>query len=50
VNAEIYPESELEFFYTVVEAKLEFVRNAKGKIDKLILHQNGRQQVAMKDI
>ncbi|MES2371143.1 MAG: serine hydrolase [Bacteroidota bacterium] len=48
-KAEIYPESELDFFYTVVPAKIKFEKNAKGEIIKLILFQNGRQLEAKKD-
>ena len=35
-----------EFFYKVVNAQLSFVRGADGKVEALILHQNGRDQRA----
>ncbi|HEV2718466.1 MAG TPA: DUF3471 domain-containing protein, partial [Thermoanaerobaculia bacterium] len=37
---EIYPESERDFFYKVVDAQITFVENG------LVLHQNGRDQPA----
>jgi CubicO group peptidase (beta-lactamase class C family) len=38
----IYPESETVFFYKVVEAKIEFVKDNSGKVTSIILHQGGR--------
>ena len=40
-KVEIYPESETKFFYKVVDAQITFVKNDKGVVEKLILHQNG---------
>src|SRR3974390_138003 len=40
-NFEIFPESETNFFYKVVDAQLTFVKDANGKVTELILHQNG---------
>lgn len=37
----IYPESESVFFTKALDARIEFVTNNKGKVKKLILHQNG---------
>ncbi|WP_428304598.1 serine hydrolase [Lacipirellula sp.] len=37
----IYPSSETEFFYRVVDAQITFVVDEKGEATKLILHQNG---------
>jgi hypothetical protein len=37
----ILPESVTDFFYTVVDAQLTFVKDAKGKVTELVLHQNG---------
>jgi CubicO group peptidase (beta-lactamase class C family) len=37
----VYPESETEFFFKVVEARLSFVAGAGGAIDHVVLHQNG---------
>jgi hypothetical protein len=44
--AEIYPESETEFFYKIVDAQLTFVKNAQGEVTGLVLHQNGLDQPA----
>jgi len=44
----IYPESETKFFLKVVDAQIEFVRDAKGDVTSLILHQGGRDQSAQK--
>jgi CubicO group peptidase (beta-lactamase class C family) len=38
---EIYPESETKFFLKVVDAQITFVKNEKGIVTELILHQNG---------
>lgn len=40
---EIYPLKENRFFVKAVEAEIEFVKNADGKIEKMILYQGGRQ-------
>jgi len=40
-NFEVFPESETNFFYKVVDAQLTFVKDAKGKVTELVLHQNG---------
>lgn len=42
----IFPETETQFFYKVVEAQLTFVRDAQGQTTSAILHQNG-QTIAM---
>lgn len=39
---ELFPESETLFFLKVVDAQLEFVRGADGKVTGLVLHQGGR--------
>lgn len=44
----IYPSSETEFFYRVVDAQITFVKNEKGEVEKLVLHQNGRDLPAKK--
>jgi hypothetical protein len=41
---EIFPESETDFFYKVVDAQLAFVKDSTGSVTQLILHQNGRDQ------
>jgi CubicO group peptidase (beta-lactamase class C family) len=39
---QVYPESETEFFYRVVDAQISFVKDAEGRITGLVLHQGGR--------
>ena len=39
---EIFPESETRFFLKVVDAEIDFVRGADGKVTGLVLHQGGR--------
>lgn len=39
---EIFPESETKFFLKVVDAQITFVRDEKGAVTHLILHQAGR--------
>ena len=43
---QIFPESETEFFYKAVDAQITFVKNDKGEVTGLILHQNGIDQTA----
>ncbi len=38
----VYAKAKDHFFYTVVDAQLDFERDAAGKVDALVLHQNGR--------
>jgi hypothetical protein len=38
---EIYPKSETEFFWKVVDAQISFVRGADGKVTHAIHHQGG---------
>jgi len=45
---EIYPESETDFFSTAIDAQISFVKDEKGNVTKLILHQGGEDQVAEK--
>lgn len=37
----MFPESETEFFLKVVDAQLEFVKDDKGQVTAMVLHQNG---------
>ena len=37
----LYPESESEFFLKEVDAQVTFVKESTGKVNQLILHQNG---------
>ena len=46
----IYPESDTKFFYKVVDAQITFERGESGNVERLILHQNGKdQRAARKD-
>jgi hypothetical protein len=45
---EVFPESEIKFFLTVVDAQITFVKDDKGQATNLILHQNGIDQKARK--
>ena len=38
---EIFPETETDFFYKVVDAQITFVKDATGKVTSLVLHQGG---------
>jgi hypothetical protein len=42
----IYANSKDKFFYKVVEARLDFEREAGGKVIAVVLHQNGRDMRA----
>jgi hypothetical protein len=42
----IFPESETKFFYKIVDAQLEFQKDAGGAIIAVVLHQNGIDQTA----
>jgi CubicO group peptidase (beta-lactamase class C family) len=44
----VYPESETKFSYRAVDAKITFVRNKEGKVDKMVLHQHGLDMPAWK--
>jgi CubicO group peptidase (beta-lactamase class C family) len=39
---DLYAKSENIFFLKVVDAQVEFVKNEKGEVEKMILHQNGQ--------
>ena len=41
-EAEVFAESDNEFFYKVVDAQLTFVRGQDGRVTGLVLHQGGR--------
>ncbi|MEA1964396.1 MAG: serine hydrolase [Candidatus Aerophobetes bacterium] len=45
---EIYPESEVKFFLKAADAEITFIKDDKGKITRLILHQYGRDYPAKK--
>jgi CubicO group peptidase (beta-lactamase class C family) len=44
----IFPETKDKFFLKVVDAEIEFVRDASGTVKSLILHQGGYDQPAPK--
>ncbi|MBX3394216.1 MAG: serine hydrolase [Phycisphaerae bacterium] len=44
--APVYPRSETEFAYRIVQARLTFQRNDDGTIESVTLHQNGRNMPA----
>ncbi len=46
---EVYGQSKNRFYLKVVDAAISFHRNAEGKVDRLILHQGGVDQVGMKE-
>lgn len=45
---EVFAESDTIFFSKVVDAKVEFVKDATGQVTQLILHQGGRDMEAKK--
>jgi len=45
---EVFPESETNFFYKVVDAQLSFETDAAGSAKGLVLHQNGQNLKATK--
>ena len=47
-NIPIFPESETEFFYKVVDAQITFAMDDSGAVTQLILHQNGADMPAPK--
>jgi bla regulator protein BlaR1 len=40
-KAEIFAQSENEFFYKIVKAQISFESDAQGRVTALVLHQNG---------
>jgi hypothetical protein len=42
----VFPESEKDFFYKVVDAQITFESDSAGRATELILHQNGMDQRA----
>jgi CubicO group peptidase (beta-lactamase class C family) len=47
-EVELFPESETRFFLKVVDAQVEFARDASGKVTGLVLHQGGQDLPARK--
>jgi hypothetical protein len=44
--AEIFPEGDHDYFLKVVDARITFETNDRGRVNALILHQNGRDTPA----
>ncbi|HXW52311.1 MAG TPA: serine hydrolase, partial [Candidatus Acidoferrales bacterium] len=44
--ANIYPSAKDHFFYRIVNAQIDFTRDANGKVNALVLHQDGNTIVA----
>jgi CubicO group peptidase (beta-lactamase class C family) len=44
----LFAESETMFFLKVVDAQVEFVKNEKGEVTNMVLHQNGRDTKGVK--
>jgi CubicO group peptidase (beta-lactamase class C family) len=44
----LFAESETMFFLKVVDAQVEFVKNEKGEVTHMVLHQNGRDTKGVK--
>jgi CubicO group peptidase (beta-lactamase class C family) len=44
----LFPESETEFFLKIADVQVEFVKDDKGQVSSLILHQNGHDMRAVK--
>ncbi|HYK05188.1 MAG TPA: serine hydrolase [Thermoanaerobaculia bacterium] len=42
-KAQVFPMSEREFFYRIVEARITFVTDEAGRATSLVLHQNGAE-------
>jgi len=45
---EIFPESKDKFFLKVVDAQISFIKNDRGEVTQLILHQDGEDMPAEK--
>ena len=45
----LWPETETDFFLKEVDAQITFVRDPKGAVTQLILHQSGADQPAKKE-
>lgn len=46
--ARIYPSAKDHFFYRIVNAQIDFTREANGRINAFVLHQNGATIVAVR--
>jgi len=45
---EVFPESEVDYFLTVTDAQITFVKDGDGRVSQLVLHQGGRDMPAKK--
>jgi len=45
---ELFPESETKFFLKIIDAQITFIKNDKGEVREMILHQNGKDHPAKK--
>lgn len=45
---ELFPESDTKFFLKVVNAQIQFFKNDKGEVDRLILYQGGQEMTGKK--
>ncbi len=45
---DLFPEAQDRFFYRAVDAQIDFTRDASGKVTGAVLHQNGRDQKAVR--
>jgi CubicO group peptidase (beta-lactamase class C family) len=46
---QVFAESPARFFYKIVDAQITFVPDKDGNVNKLILHQSGRDMEAVRD-
>ncbi len=47
-KCQVYPSSDTEFFYKLVNAQLKFEKGDDGKFSKLVLHQNGQDNTGIR--
>ncbi len=47
-NYEIFPKSDLEYYYKVVDAQIIFIPGPDGVIESLSIHQNGKDTIGKK--
>ena len=45
---QVLPESDSKFFFRVMDGQISFIRDEDGKVNKLILHQFGRENTGTK--
>lgn len=47
-STQLFPQSETLFFFNIMDAKIEFVKDSSGKVEKFLFLQNGRSMEAKK--